>query len=164
MFMALPSTRLDSPVLTLTSDEVRGRDNLVHLSGLQFTNTEDEPPIPICDTVSSECHSGQSPTPIHSTIIQTPMVWYMNGKIVFSVMLVPHSTANDNHITGLLGIKDPSETQYHHNILLPAYAVGTSTMSVFDLLPMELPLPFNHGLPVGYSISGKATAAQTIEA
>jgi hypothetical protein len=52
MLIVLPSTGIDGPVLTLTSDEVWGRDKLIHLSGLPVTNTEDEPVITICGTVS----------------------------------------------------------------------------------------------------------------
>jgi hypothetical protein len=36
-------------------------------------------------------------------------------------------------------------------------------MIVVDLLPMTLHLPFNHGLPVGYALSRKATTAHAIE-
>jgi hypothetical protein len=120
MVITLHSTGLDGPVLTLTSDEVWGGDTLVHLSALQVIDMEDEPLIPVCGTVSSEYLSGQSPTPICSTILQTPLDWCMNGTFVFSVVSVPYSRASDDEITGWLGIKDPSEMQYHHFILLPA--------------------------------------------
>jgi hypothetical protein len=94
MVIALPSTGMDGAVITLTSDEVWGRDTLVHLSGLPLTDTEDEPLDPVCGTVISECLSGKSSTPIHSTILQTPLVWCMNSAVIFSVVLVPHSAVD----------------------------------------------------------------------
>jgi hypothetical protein len=162
--IALPSTGLDGPVITLTSDEVCGGEKLVHLLGLSVTDMQDEPLIPVCGTVSIECLSGQSSTPICSTILQTSLVWCMHNKVVFSVVLVPHSMANDNEITGWLSVNGPLEMQYHHDILLPAHVADATTTSICDLLPMAIPLPFNHGLPVGYAISGKATAAHAIKA
>jgi hypothetical protein len=57
----------------------------------------------------------------------------------------------------------PKEMEYHHDILLPAHAADAVSTGVFDLLHMALPLPFNHGLPVGYAISGKTTGAQAIK-
>jgi hypothetical protein len=161
MVITLPSTGLDGPVLTLTSDEVWGADKLVHLLGLQVTNKEDKAISLVCD--SSECLSGQSPTPLRITILQTPLVWRMHGEIVFSVVSVSHSMANNDDITGWLGVKDLSKTQYHCNILFPSYTAYATTTSVFDLLPMALHLPFKHGLPVGYLISGKVTAVQAIK-
>jgi hypothetical protein len=47
MVIALPSTDLDVPALTLTSDEVWGDDKLVHLSGLPVTDTENDPLSPV---------------------------------------------------------------------------------------------------------------------
>jgi hypothetical protein len=55
------------------------------LVGLQFTNTEDKPLNPVCGTVSSECIPGQSSTPISITILHTPLVYCMNGEVVFYI-------------------------------------------------------------------------------
>jgi hypothetical protein len=41
--------------------------------------------------------------------------------------------------------------------MFPAFTEESAETSVFDLLPMVLHLPFDHGLPVGYAISGKIT-------
>jgi hypothetical protein len=62
------------------------------------------------------------------------------------------------------GMNNPEETEYHREILFPAFTVEAASMSVFDLLSMTLPLPFNHGLLVDYVISGKFTGVQVIEA
>jgi hypothetical protein len=64
MVIALPSTGMDGPALTLMVDKVWGDDKLVHLSGLPVTDMGDDPLSPICDTVGSECISGLYPIPI----------------------------------------------------------------------------------------------------
>jgi hypothetical protein len=46
----------------------------------------------------------------------------------------------------------------------PAFTEEATDMSIFDLLPMDLPLPFNHGPTVGYAIIGKITGEKMIEA
>jgi hypothetical protein len=58
MVIALPSTCLDGPALTLTSDEVWGDDKLVHLLGLPVTDTGENPLSPVYGMVGSECLSG----------------------------------------------------------------------------------------------------------
>jgi hypothetical protein len=83
----------------------------------------------------------------------------MHGEIVFLVVSVPHLTTNDDNITGWHGVNDPKEMKNHHAILHPAHAVHATPTSVFDLLCMVLPLPFNHG-----AISGKPMGAQVIKA
>jgi hypothetical protein len=50
--------------------------------------------------------------------------------------------------------------EYHREIFSPTFTAAVTSMSVIDLLPMA----FNHGLSVGYAISGKTTGAQAIEA
>jgi hypothetical protein len=49
---------------------------------------------------------------------------------------------------------------YHRRIFFPAFTNEAASTNIFDLLPMDLPLPFNHGLPVGYTISGKITGGK----
>jgi hypothetical protein len=61
-------------------------------------------------------------------------------------------------------VNDPKKTDYHHGIMFPAFTDEAASMSIFDLLPMALPLPLNHGLPIGYIISGKITGENMIEA
>jgi hypothetical protein len=73
----------------------------------------------------------------------------MNGDVVFSVGSTPHKTLVDNKITGWLGISDPKESDHRREILFPAFTEEATDMSTFDLLPMEVHLPFNRGLPVG---------------
>jgi hypothetical protein len=66
----------------------------------------------------------------------------MNGDVVFSVGSATHKSSVDNEITGWIGFSEPKETGYRE-IFFPIFckeAVGTS---VFDLLPMALPLPFS---------------------
>jgi hypothetical protein len=74
----------------------------------------------------------------------------MNGNIVFSVGSAPHKSSVDTEIMGWLGMSEPKETGYRKKCV-PALCKEAADKSVFDLLPMDLPLPFNHGLPVGYS-------------
>jgi hypothetical protein len=160
----LPSIGSDGPTLTLTSDEVWGDENLLRLLGLPVTDTGDNPMSPVCGTVGSKCISGLYRTPIREEILRMPLVWCMNGDVVLSVGSVPQKMAVDNKITGWLGVNDLKETEYHSEILFPAFTDEAASTSVFDLLPMVLPLPFNHGLPVGYAISGKITGEKMIEA
>jgi hypothetical protein len=80
------------------------------------------------------------------------------------VVSVPHSTTNEDEITDWFSVNDPNGTEYKHNILIPSHAADAATTSVVDLLHMALPLPFNHSLQVGYTISGKAIGAQVIDA
>jgi hypothetical protein len=54
--------------------------------------------------------------------------------------------------------------EYHHKILFLTFTTEAKSMSIFDLLSVALPLPYNHGLPVGYAISGKTTGTKAIEA
>jgi hypothetical protein len=157
MVIALPSTGLDDPALTLTSDKGWGDDKLVHLSGIPVANMGDNPLSLVCGTVRSECLSGLYPIQIRKEIIRTPLVWCMNGDVVFSVGSAPHKTSVDNKIMGWRGVGDPKETDYYREILFPAFTEEAADTSVFDLLPMALPLPFNHALSVGYAISGKIT-------
>jgi hypothetical protein len=90
MVIALPSTGPDGPALALTSDEVWGEDKLIHLSGLPVTNTGDNPLSPVRGMVGSECLSGLYPVPIRDAIQRTPLVWCMNGDVVFSVGSATH--------------------------------------------------------------------------
>jgi hypothetical protein len=83
MVIALPSTDLNDPALTLTSDEVWGDDKLLHLSVLPVTDTGEVPLSPICGTVGSEYISGLYPTPIAGSILKTPLVWCLNGDVDF---------------------------------------------------------------------------------
>jgi hypothetical protein len=55
-------------------------------------------------------------------------------------------------------------TEYHREICFPAFGDEAVYKSVFDLIPMALPLPFNHGLPVSYAMSGKITGETMIKA
>jgi hypothetical protein len=161
MVTALPSTGLDGPALTLTSDEVWGDDKILHLSGLPVTDTGEDLLNQLFGTVCIECLSGLYPIPIRSALLKTPLVWCMNGEVTFSVGSAPHSTSSDNKITGWLGVNNPKETmKYCYRTLHQQ----PRPQSVFDPLHMAMPLPFNHGLPVGYIIIGKATGAQAIEA
>jgi hypothetical protein len=100
MVIALTSTGLDGPALTLTSDEVWVDDKLVHLLGLPVTNTGDDPLRPVCGTVGSECLSGLYPIPIREEILRKPPVWCMNGDVVFLVGSAPHKTMVDNKMMG----------------------------------------------------------------
>jgi hypothetical protein len=92
------------------------------------------------------------------------MVWCMNDNVVFSVGSNPYKTSVDDEIMGWLGVSEPKETDCHREMILPAFTEEVVDTSVFDLLPMDLPLPFNHCLPVGYAISGKITGEKMIEA
>jgi hypothetical protein len=60
-------------------------------------------------------------------------------------------------------VNDPKETEYHSEILFPAFTTKAASVSISELLTMALPLPFNHFLPVGYTINGKVTGAHVIE-
>jgi hypothetical protein len=88
----------------------------------------------------------------------------MNGDVVFSVGSAPHKSSVHNEITGWLGVSEPKETEYHREILFPAFSDEAADTSIFDLLPMALPRPFNQGLPVGYAMSGNITREKMIEA
>jgi hypothetical protein len=110
MVIALPSTDLDGPALALTSDKVWGEDKLIHLSGLPVTDTGEDPLIPICGTVGSECLLGVYPVPFRDSILKTPLVWCMNGDVVFSVGSAPHKSSVDNKIMGWIGVSEPKET------------------------------------------------------
>jgi hypothetical protein len=113
MVIAIPSTRMDGPARTLTSDEVRGEDKLVHISGLPVTVTGDDPLIPACGTVGSEYLLGLCPVPVRDSILTTPLVWCMNSDVVFSVGSSPDKGSVDNEITGWIGVSEPKETKYH---------------------------------------------------
>jgi hypothetical protein len=162
MVIALPSTGLDGPALTLTSDQVCGKDKLMHLSSLPVTNMGDNPLSPVCGTFGSLL--GLYPVPIRDSILKTPLFWYMNGDMVLSVGSTPHKSSVDNKITGWLGVSEPKETEYDQEIIFPAFSNEAADTSVFDLLHMALPLSFNHGLSVGYATSGKITEEKMIEA
>jgi hypothetical protein len=151
MVIAVPLTGLDGPALTLTSDEVWGENKLIRLSGLPVTDTGDDPVSPICGTVGSECLLGLYPVPVRDSIMKTPLVWCLKGDVVFSVGSSPHKGSMDNEITGWLGDSDS------------VFNDEEADTSVFDLLPMALPLPFNHGLPVGYAMSINITGKNMIE-
>jgi hypothetical protein len=88
----------------------------------------------------------------------------MNGDLVFSVGSAPHKGSVDNKITGCLGVSEPKETEYHREILFPAFSDGAAYMSVYDLLPMALSLPFNHGLADSFAMSRKIMGDTMIEA
>jgi hypothetical protein len=92
------------------------------------------------------------------------MLWYMHGEVVFLVGSTPHKTMVYNEIMGWVGVNDPKEMDYHREILVAAFTGEAAATSVFDLLPMALPLPFNHGMTVGYAISGKIVGEKVIEA
>jgi hypothetical protein len=130
MVIALPSTGLDGPTLTLMSDEVWGEDKLVHLLGLPVAYTGDDPMIPVCGTVSSACLLGLYRISFRDLILKTPLVWCMNGDVVFSVGSSPHKGSVDNKITGWIGVRDPKETEYHREIYFPAFSDDASAMSV----------------------------------
>jgi hypothetical protein len=87
----------------------------------------------------------------------------MNDDVVFLVVSMPHSTTRDSEITGWIGVNNPKETEYHHDILLPTHAADAASTSVFHLLYMALTFPVKHDLPISYAISGKAMGAQVIE-
>jgi hypothetical protein len=93
-----------------------------------------------------------------------PLECCINGDVFFLVGYAPHRTSVDNEIAGWLGVHDPKETDYDREIPPPAFTEEAADTSVFNLLPMVLPLPFNHGLSVGYAISGKITGEKMIEA
>jgi hypothetical protein len=67
----------------------------------------------------------------------------------------PTQNLSGKQITGWLGVSEPKGTDYHREIISPAFSEEAVDTSIFDLLPMALPLPFNHGLPIGYAIIGK---------
>jgi hypothetical protein len=113
MVIALPSTGLDVSNLALTSDEVWGEDKLIHRSGLPVTDTGNNPLRPVCGTVGSECLLGLYPVPVRDSILKTPLVWCMNGDVVFSVGSSAYKSSMDNEITGWLGVGEPKETEYH---------------------------------------------------
>jgi hypothetical protein len=164
MVIALPSTGLDGPTLTLAPDEIWGKDKLIHLSGLPVTDTGNDPMSPICGTVGSEFILDMFPVPVGYLILKTPMVWCMNSDVVFSVGSSPHKGSVDKEITGWFSISEPKETEYHREILFPAFSDDATDTSVLDVLLMALSLPFKHGLPVGYAMSGKITGETMIEA
>jgi hypothetical protein len=163
MVIALRSTGLDSPALTLMADKVWGGDKLLHLLGHPVTDMGDDPQIPVCGTVSSECLSGLYPTPIRESILRTPAVWCVNGDVDFLVGAAPHKMSVENEIKGWIGVNDLKEMDYHREILFPAFTEEAASTSVFNLLPMALPPPFNHD-PVGYTISGIVMGENMIEA
>jgi hypothetical protein len=107
MVITLPLTGLDGPALTLMSDEVWGKDKLIHLSGLPVTDTGKDPLSPLCGTVGSECLLGMYPVLVRDLILKTPLVWCMNGDVVFSVGSSPHKGFVDNEITGWRGVNEP---------------------------------------------------------
>jgi hypothetical protein len=107
MVIALLSTGLDVPDLTLTTDEVWSDNKRLHLSRLQVANMGDDPLSPVCGRVGSECLSGLYPTLLMEAILGTPLVWCMDGDVAFSVGFCPHKTSVDNEITGWIGVKDP---------------------------------------------------------
>jgi hypothetical protein len=100
MVITLPSTGIDRPALTLTSDKVWGNDKLLHLSRLPVTDTGEDPLIPVRGMVGSECLSGLYPTPIRGAILNMPLFWCMNGEFTFLVGSAPHSTSSDDEIMG----------------------------------------------------------------
>jgi hypothetical protein len=69
----------------------------------------DDPISPVCDTIGSEYLSGVYPIPI----IRTPLVWCINGDVVFLVGSAPHKTTVDDKITRWLGVNKPKETDCH---------------------------------------------------
>jgi hypothetical protein len=115
----------------------------------------DDPLSPVCGTLGSESLLGLYPVPVRDSILNTPLVWYMNGDVVFSVGSVPHKGSVDNEVTGWSGVSELKETEYQRKIRFPAFSDEAADTSVCDLLPMALPLPFNQGLSVGYAMSGK---------
>jgi hypothetical protein len=58
-----------------------------------------------------------------------------------------HKGSVDNEITGWLGVGDPKEKEYHREILSPAFSDEVADTSIFDLLPMALPLPSTTASP-----------------
>jgi hypothetical protein len=74
MVIALPSTGLDDPALTLASDEVLGEDKLIHLSGLPVTNTGDNPLNPVCGTDQRKFLLFLYMVPVRDSILKTPLV------------------------------------------------------------------------------------------
>jgi hypothetical protein len=50
----------------------------------------DDPLSPVCGTLGSESLLGLYPVPVRDSILNTPLVWYMNGNVVFSVGSSPH--------------------------------------------------------------------------
>jgi hypothetical protein len=117
--IALPSTGLDDPALTLMSDKVWGDAKLVHLLGLPVTDMGYNPLRPVCGMVGIEYLSGLFPIPIREAILRTPLVWCMNGDVVFSVGFAPNKTSVDNEIMGWLSVNDPKETDCHREITPP---------------------------------------------
>jgi hypothetical protein len=71
--------------------------------------------------------------------------------------------SSDGEIMGWLGGNDPNKMEYHRKIMFLVFTAEVAPMSVLDFLPMVLPLPFNHSLSVGYTISGKVAGAQAIK-
>jgi hypothetical protein len=149
MVIGMSSKCLDGSALTPTSDEVWGDDKLLHLLGLPVTYTGEDPISPVYGTVGSECFSGLYPTPIRCAILKTPLVWCMNRQLDFLVGSAPHKMLSDDEITGWLNVNDPKQMEYHREILFPAFTAEFTSTSVFDLLPMTLPLPFNDRISVG---------------
>jgi hypothetical protein len=146
------------------SEKVWGDAKFLHLSRLPVTDTGDDPMSPVCGMTGSKCLSGLYPTPIREYILTTSLVWCMHGDVSFSVGSAPHKMSLGKEIMGWLGVNNPKETDYYREILFPAFTEEAASMSVFDIMPVALPLPFNHGLTVGYAINRKITGAQLIEA
>jgi hypothetical protein len=135
-------------LLSLTLDEIWGEDKVVHLSGLPVTNMGDDPLSPTCGIVGSTCLLGLYPGTIRHLILKTPLVWCMNGDVVCSVGSAPYKSSIYNEMMGWLGFSEPKETEYHREILSSAFSDEETDTNIYDLLPMALPLPFNHGLPM----------------
>jgi hypothetical protein len=82
-----------------------------------------------------------------------------------AVAVVPPAFAHaESCALGWLSVSDPKEMEYHRDIICPAFSDEAADTTVFDLLPMALPLLFNHGLPVGYAMSGNITGETMIKA
>jgi hypothetical protein len=75
----------------------------------------------------------------------------------FLSVLCPSQDVGQQPIMGWPSVNDSKETDYHREILFPVFTAEAASTSVFDLLPMALPLPFNHGLSARYAVSGKIT-------
>jgi hypothetical protein len=103
--VVLPSTCLDGPALSQTSYAVWGDDKLMHLSGLPFTDMGDDQLRAVCSMVRVECISGLYPVPIREEVIRIPLVWCMNGDVVFLVGSAKNKTLADNEITGWIGLQ-----------------------------------------------------------
>jgi hypothetical protein len=107
--------------------------------------------------------------PIHRIgwTLTSDEVWGAAKLVHLSVL--PVSNMEDKPLIQVCGTvgklrKTMGGPQYHVYILLPAYTVEEVKTNIFYLLPVPPTFPFKHRLPICYTISGKPSASQFIDA